>query len=99
VALRSIGDAWTFLRKVEELLTLHKKVETSLEVINERLRALEDRLVRMESGQTQFITEARSAATTAATMIAGAVIADVVTRVTRLEGRAEQLEQQRLSPP
>ena len=55
-------------------------------------------MLRLESDQRQLITEARSAATTAATAIAGAIIADAVTRITRLEGRSEQLERRRLPP-
>jgi hypothetical protein len=55
-------------------------------------------MLRLESDQRQLITEARSAATTAATAIAGAIIADAVTRITRLEGRSEQPERRRLPP-
>ena len=84
-------------RKVEDLFALHKKVEEALELIEARLRALEDRTLRLESDQTQIVTEARSASTTAATMIASSIVSDTVTRITRLEGRADQLEQRRLS--
>ena len=99
MALPSIGEVWRAARKVEDLLTLHNKVEASLEVITDRLRALEDRMLRLESNQTQLVTEARSAATAAASTIVGAVISDAVTRVTRLENRAEQIEQRHLPPP
>ena len=54
-------------------------------------------MLRLERDQTQIVTEA-SAATAASTAIACAVISDAVTRIT-LEGRADQLEQQRLPPP
>jgi hypothetical protein len=94
-----LGVLWRAARKVEELFTLHSKVEGSLQVIDERLKALEDRMLRLESDQTQIVIEARSAATATAAAVAGAVIADAVTRVTKLEGRAEQLERERLSPP
>jgi hypothetical protein len=99
VAIPSIAGAWRLVRQLEDLLSLQTEVRQSLQAVNQRLGTLEERMLRLESGQTQLITEARSAATTAATMIAGAVIADAVTRITRLEGRAEQLEQQRLPPP
>ena len=56
---------------------------------------IEDRILQLGSDQTQIITEARSAATAAAATIASAVIADVVRRITRLEGRADQLDQRR----
>jgi uncharacterized protein (UPF0335 family) len=99
MALAAVGRLWQVARKIEELFTLHAKVEGSLLVIDQRLKAMEDRMIRLESEQTQIITEARSAATAASTAVAGAVISDVVTRITRLEGRADQLEQDRRLPP
>ena len=42
---------------------------------------------------------AATVAATAATSIAGGVLSDGVTRITRLEGRAKQLEARRLPPP
>jgi hypothetical protein len=99
VALSSIGNLWTFARRVEDLFALHKDVKASLQVIEERLRTLEDRMLRLESDQQQIVTEARSASTTAATMIASSIVSDTVTRITRLEGRADQFEQRRLPPP
>ena len=100
MAIGPLGRLWQLARKIAELFTLHGKVEASLLVIDQRLKALEDRMLRIESGQTQVITEARSAATAAASAIAGAVISDVVTRVTRLEGRADQVgQEQRLPRP
>jgi hypothetical protein len=57
----------------------------------QRLKALEDRLAQLESDQKQLLAEARSAATA----IASAVISDAVTRITRLEGRAEQPERRK----
>ncbi len=99
MALNAVGRLWSLARKIEELFTLHTKVEASLQIIDERLRALEDRLLRLEANERQIVTEARSAATAASTQIAGAVISDAVTRITRLEGRTDQLEQKRLPPP
>ena len=99
MALGPVARLWQVARKIEELFTLHAKVEGSLLVIDQRLKALEDRMLRLESEQTQIVTEARSAATAASTTLAGAVIAEAVTRITRLEGRADQLEQQRSLPP
>lgn len=99
MALPNFGRLWRVARQVDDLFSLQKKVETSLEVIDDRLRGLEDRMLRLESDQTQLVTEARSAATAASTTIASAVISDAVTRITRLEGRADQIEQLRLPPP
>jgi hypothetical protein len=56
-------------------------------------------MLRLEAEQTQLVTEARSAATVASTVVAGGIISDAVTRITRLEARADQIEQGRLPPP
>ncbi len=56
-------------------------------------------MTRLESEQAGLVTEARSAATTAGTMVAGAVVPDAVTRLTRLEGRLDQVGRQSLPPP
>ncbi len=74
-------------------------VRESLQIVDERLKALEGRMIRLEAEQTQIITEARSAATAASTMVAGNVISDVVTRITRLERRPDRIERRRLPPP
>jgi hypothetical protein len=95
MALSDFVRAWAFARKVEDLLGLQTEVRQALQIIDQRLKVLEDRMLRLESDQVQLITEARSAATAAATQIAGAVLSDAVTRLTRLEGRTEQIDQQR----
>ena len=88
MALSDIGRAWTFARKIEDLLELQQKTSESLAIIDQRLKALEDRMTRIEARQEQVFTEARNAAT----VMASGIIADAVTRITRLEGRADQLE-------
>ena len=47
----------------------------------------------LEANQGQSVLEARSAASAAATTVAGAVISDVVTRITPIEMRAEAVTQ------
>jgi hypothetical protein len=93
MAFPSIGQIWKLARKVEDLFALQETMKDGLAALDARLRSVEDRLTRMEVEQGQVITEARSAATGAATMIAGAVISDAVTRVTRVEEGIKRLEQ------
>jgi len=95
MALSDFGRVWKLARGVEDLFGLQKEVRETLGVINQRLRAIEDRMTRLESRQEQFVTEARNAAV----VMASGIIAEAVTRITRLEGRADQLEQKRLAPP
>jgi hypothetical protein len=94
----SVSAAWKIARKVEGLLELQSKTTIALEAIESRLRSLEDRMTHLEAGQGQIVTEARSAAGAAATALAGSIISDVVTRVTRIEMRQED-SQRRLLPP
>jgi len=91
------GRLWSLGRKVEDLLALQSKTREALEVIDRRLRALEDRLLHLEANQRQVVVEASAAASAASTAVTSAVISDVVTRVTRIEMRADGIE--RLLPP
>jgi hypothetical protein len=95
MALGAIRGAWSLARRVEELFEFQTKAREGFQLIDERLKALEGRILRLEAEQGQVITAAGAAA--AAATVAGSVISDAVTRITRLEGRAEQLEGQKLS--
>jgi len=81
---------WTFERKIEKLFALQDETEAALKPMNGRLSALELRMMHLEAGLGQVITEVRAAAGMAATGMASAIIADVVTRVTRLEMRQDE---------
>lgn len=94
----SVSAAWKIARKLEGLLELQTKTTIALDAIEARLRSLEDRMTHLEAGQGQLVTEARGAAGAAATMLAGSVISDVVTRVTRIEMRQDDI-QRRFLPP
>lgn len=89
---------WTVARKIEDLLELQTKTREALEKLDDRLRAVEDRMTHLEAGQEQLIAEAKAAAGVAATGLAGSVISDVVTRITRIEMRQDEI-QRRLPPP
>jgi len=98
------GRLWSLGRKVEDLLDLQRKTREALDKVETRLHALEDRMTHLEANQAQLIVEARAAASAASTAATGGVISDVVTRLTRLEMRAEQLDKpssprRRLSSP
>jgi len=99
MTLSEFGRLWSLARKVEDLFNLQTDVRAAPNLIEEQLRAIENRMTRLETEQTQIITEARSAASAASTVIVAGVISDTVTRITRLEGRADQLEARRLPPP
>jgi hypothetical protein len=89
---------WTIARQFEELLKLQAETRTALEAIESRLRGLEDRMTHLEANQAHLITEAKAAAGIAATSLAGSVISEVATRVTRVEIRQDEI-QRRLPPP
>jgi hypothetical protein len=81
----SVGQLWTFARKIEELLALQRKSEAALELVNVRLDKIEDRMTHLEANQTRVVTEAKAAAIGAATVVANASLVELTTRITRLE--------------
>jgi hypothetical protein len=85
VALPALGQLFKSPRDTQDIYKLHETVKDLIAALDARLRAVEDRVLRMEAEQGQIVSEAKSAATGAATMIASAVISDAVTRVTRVE--------------
>ncbi len=91
------GKLWTIARKIEEVLALQEKTKQGLADVNRRLDDLDTRIIRLEAREGQVIIEAKAASAAAATMVASAVISDIVTRVTRVEMRQDDL-QKRLPP-
>jgi phage shock protein A len=82
-----IGQAWSFARQVEELFKVQDNVERSLNKLEERLHQLENRMTHLEADRGQMITEAKAAAGIAASAVAGTILSDAITRITRLEMR------------
>jgi hypothetical protein len=80
---------WSLARNVEDLLGFQGQLRVGLDEVNSRLRNLEDRMTHLEANQRQIIVEAQAAGA-ASTAVSGAVISDVVTRLTRMEMRAEE---------
>ncbi|WP_428539038.1 hypothetical protein [Rhodopila sp.] len=66
-------------------------------LIHERLRAIEDRLLKIESGQNSLISDAKAAAGAAATMVATAALTETVTRLTRIEEDLKRSDRPRLT--
>jgi hypothetical protein len=99
VALDAISRLWNLARRTEDLFALQKKTEEAFRIIDQRLRVLEDRMLRLEAGEQQIVTQASSAASAAAANAVGSFISEAATRITRLEGRTDQLEQKQLPPP
>lgn len=102
MAPSSVWDAGsrllTLVRRVDQLFALQIKVNASVDLIEQRLRAIEDRLLRIEAEGPQLVTEARSAASAAATAMSGAALNDVVTRLTRVEVKLEGIDAQPTMP-
>jgi hypothetical protein len=92
------GRLWSLGRKFEDLLRLQATMRAALDALEVRVRALEEQVTRLEASHPQIIAEAKAAAGAASTLITGAVIADIVTRITRLEVQQDELRR-RLVPP
>jgi hypothetical protein len=86
------GRIWRLARQDEDLFALEVKVREGTELVEQRLRALEDRLTRLEAREGQMLTAAGAAATATASAVSSAVISDAITRVTRLEVDVKALE-------
>ncbi len=86
-----LGQIWAIGRRFEQIEEFQKETVSTLKDIEARMDALEDRMTRMEARQGELVTEARAAAGIAATGLASSVISDVVTRVTRIEMRQDDL--------
>lgn len=93
-----LAHLWAIGRRFEQFDKFEKTMLTALNDVEARLDALENRMTRMEARQGELVTEARAAAGIAATGLASSVISDVVTRVTRIELRQDDLHK-RLPPP
>jgi hypothetical protein len=91
MALPALGQIFKFARDTQDLYKLHETVKATIMALDGRLRAVEDRLIHLAAEQGRIVTEAKSAAVGTATMIAGAVISDAVTRVTRIEEEISRL--------
>jgi len=85
------GELWALARKVEDLFKLQNKMRETLDNLSEKIDQLDRRMTYLEANQSQVITEARAAASAASTMIAGSILSDTVTRLTRLEVKVEGL--------
>jgi len=82
---------WTLARKVDEVLTLQERTQKALDILSKSVEQLERRVTYLEASQPQVVTEAKAAASAASTMVAGALLSDTVTRLTRLEVQLENL--------
>lgn len=85
------GRLLTLVRRVDRLFESQDKTKDAILLIEQRLRVIEDRLLTLASKEDQLITEARSAASAAATMMYSAALNDLVTRLTRVEVQLETM--------
>jgi len=85
------GQLFRLARKVEDIFHLQEETKAALRTIDLRLHELETRTTHLEADRGQMITEAKAAAGMAASGVAGTVaasmLAETVTRITRLEIR------------
>ena len=75
MALPGVGGIISVIRRIDRLFDNVEKVQSGLERLDDRVRAIEARLTLLEAGQKELLTEARAAASVAA---AGAVTQHLV---------------------
>jgi phage shock protein A len=95
------GEFWALARKVQDLFELQDKTRETLDDLAKKIEQLERRMTYLEASQSQVITEAKAAAAAASTVLAGGILSDTVTRLTRLEIKLENMPADRptLPPP
>jgi vacuolar-type H+-ATPase subunit D/Vma8 len=91
VGLPSCWQLLKFARDTQDLHKLHETMKETVSALDGRLRAVENRIIKMKAEQGQVVSDAKSAVTGAAAMIASAAISDAVTRVTRVEEGVRRL--------
>jgi hypothetical protein len=87
----SASRLWTVAREIEDLLQLQRSIRTTLQSMDDRLTALENRMTTLLACQGQLIAEAGAAAGVAATEFAASMVADILTRLARVERRQDDL--------
>jgi hypothetical protein len=87
--LPNVGRLWSLARQTEDLFQLQGQLRDALRSVDERLRTIEDRLLQIETATPHIVDEARSAASAAATVMCGAALTDLITRLARIEMHLE----------
>ncbi len=85
----ALSDVLKAIRAVDQLLALDEKYRKAFEKITADIDGLKDRVMRLETREEVVIEKARAAASTAATQVAIASVADIARRIGRLEERSE----------
>lgn len=94
-----VGSFVNALRGLDRLLTLEAKQGAAIEKLAAELDALKTRVVRLETREELVITEARAAASAAASHVVVASFSDVSRRVGMLEERTARSASSMSSAP
>ena len=60
MALPALGQLFKFARDTQDIYKLHETVKDLIAALDARVRAVEDRVLRMEAEQGQIVSEAFS---------------------------------------
>ena len=83
----NIGDFARAIRNADRILTTERRLTDTISRLAADLDDLKARIIRLENREDLVIVEARAAAGTAASAVVSANIADLASRLTRLEER------------
>jgi hypothetical protein len=96
VALPSIGSILGVVRRVDRLFNNVEKAQKAIEVLETRLRSVEDRMMHMEAGQELQVERSKSAAATAAGFAINTHLVTIAGRLGAVEEAIRHTGQQRL---
>jgi predicted nucleic acid-binding Zn-ribbon protein len=91
VALPNPADFWKLAKALDRLVSLETRTNEAFAETNLRLTRIEERLTRIEADRDRMVTEAKAAASTAASVAASAHLADLARSMGGLEERVRQI--------
>lgn len=92
-----VADFLALVRTMDRLLTLEKKHGDALELLQEQLRNISDRLTKLESREEMLIIRAEAAAASAASAAASNHLSELARHIGALDERTRKLDGQNLS--
>jgi hypothetical protein len=93
--MAGISDLFNLVATVDRLMKLEAKHGSAIEALTSRLLDLDRRVTRLEAREEIIISEAKGAASAAASQVTMMAVADIARRVGGLEARSQGL----LPPP
>ncbi|MGD0102764.1 MAG: hypothetical protein ABSC06_01845 [Rhodopila sp.] len=97
MALPGVGSILGVVRRVDRLFENVEKTQKAIEVLETRLRAVEDRMMHMEADQELQVERAKGAASAAAGFAINTHLVTIASRLGAVEEAIRRDDQKRLT--